>query len=103
MPERFTKERDDRLMNSILDKYSIETSEDGVKTGHFFCNREGAQALSNEVQGSHGNADAYGGNGKRFEEVWNHFDVNHDGLVESERMPQFLRMLLGNALDIDLQ
>ena len=39
----------------------------------------------------------------RFEDTWNHFDVNHDGLVEVERMPQFMRMLLGNALAIDLQ
>ncbi len=31
------------------------------------------------------------------------FDINHDGLVEVERMPQFLRYLLGNSLEIGLQ
>ena len=41
-------------------------------------------------------------NAQSFEEVWNHFDVNKDGLVEVERMPQLLRMVCG-ALDIDLQ
>ena len=41
-------------------------------------------------------------NGQSFDEVWNHFDVNKDGLVEVERMPQLLRMVCG-ALDIDLQ
>jgi len=40
-------------------------------------------------------------NASSFEEVWNHFDVNKDGLVEVERMPQMLRMMCG-ALDIDL-
>ena len=40
---------------------------------------------------------------EKFEDTWNHFDVNKDGLVEVERMPQFLRYLTGNALDISLQ
>tara|TARA_B110000305_G_C19209321_1_gene525054 strand:+ start:513 stop:638 length:126 start_codon:yes stop_codon:yes gene_type:complete len=38
------------------------------------------------------------------EDAFNHFDVNHDGLIEAERTPQFLRYLYPNgALDIDLQ
>ena len=29
-----------------------------------------------------------------FEELWDHFDVNKQGLVEIERMSQFYKMLL---------
>ena len=37
-------------------------------------------------------------------DAFNHFDVNHDGLIEAERCPQFLRYLFPQgALDIDLQ
>ena len=41
---------------------------------------------------------------KTVEDVFNHFDVNQDGLIEVERMPQFLRYMYPNGgLDIDLQ
>ena len=103
VPERFTQERDDRLMNSIIKNYSREVKLDGKLTGHFYCNREDAMALATEVYDNHKKHDGNSFEGAKFEETWNHFDVNHDGLVEAERMPQFLRMLLGNALDIDLQ
>ena len=87
IPQRFTEERDDRLMNSILENYAIEIKENGNPTGQFFCNKEGARALATEVRRTHKNANAYDGTKGRFDEVWNHFDVNHDGLVEADRMP----------------
>ena len=102
-PERFHAERDDRLMNSLINNYAREIKKDGEDSGHFFLAHDDAQAACAEVAKSHGQHDARADEDKeRFEEVWNHFDVNHDGLVEVERMPQFLRMFLGNALDIDL-
>ena len=75
---------------------------DGKETREFFLNKEGAKAVSDEVLESHSEANAEGGK-ERFEDIWNHFDLNEDGFVEVERMPQFLRMFLGNGLDIDLQ
>ena len=53
IPQRFTAERDDRLMNSILSKYAIEVNVDGENTGHMFCNEKGARALSEEVLATH--------------------------------------------------
>ena len=100
VPAKFGEERDDRLMNSMIKNYAREIKKAGELTGHFFLNREDARAASNEVLKTHSRANAVGSD--QFEAVWNHFDVNHDGLVEVERMPQFFRMLLGNALDIDL-
>jgi len=105
IPERFTAERDDRLMNSILDVYSHEVKIDGSLTGHNFSNKADALGVYNEVKRTHckhwgycKNADNIG-----FEDAFNHFDVNGDGLIEAERMPQFLRYVFGGGLDDDLQ
>jgi hypothetical protein len=92
MPERFTAERDDRLMNSMIKNYAREITNDGAKTGHFFLNHDDALAASQEVTETHmgwdaSRAKAYLGVDDAFENTWNHFDVNHDGLVEVERMP----------------
>ena len=116
MPGRFSEERDDRLMNSLIDKYAREVKDNDDKlTGKLFCNKEDALAVSKEVVATHmdgisaaqflSGGDSAGDEEpvNRFEDTWNHFDVNHDGLVEVERMPQFLRYLLGNALEINLQ
>ena len=110
IPPQYTLERDDRLMNSLLTKYAREVTKDGALTGHF--NQDDAKNVSMEVVQTHfgynsNEAEKYL-NGDRdgsniFEDTWNHFDVNQDGLVEVERMPQFLRMVLGNALEVNLQ
>ena len=116
VPERFTEERDDRLMHSIITNYAREVKNGDALTGHLFLSKSDARALANEVVANHKNADrnalADSGmdsgdleapDGNRFEDSWNHFDVNKDGLIPAEEGPQFVRMILGNALDIDLQ
>ena len=112
VPNQYTEERDDQLMNSLITKYAREVTNNGKLTGHLFCNKDDALAVSKEVVGTHfkytaAQAAGYlsGGSGGDpiFEETFNHFDVNKDGLVEVERMPQFLRMVLGNSLEINLQ
>ena len=105
IPARFTLERDDRLMNSLIGNYAREVVIDGKKTGQMFCNLEDAKNVLSEVIKTHpamgytslsGEVDAEG--------AFKHFDVNNDGLIEVERMPQFIRYALPNgALDIDLQ
>ena len=101
IPGRFTAERDDRLMNSLIGKYAREVTFNGQKTGQMFCNKEDAKGAFDEVTRTH---PMYQKNAGDFEGAWAHFDVNGDGLVEVERMPQFLRYAFPNgALDIDLQ
>ena len=105
IPSRFTLERDDRLMNSLIGKYAREVIIDGKKSGQMFCNLADAKSVLSEVIKTHpnmgytkleGEIDADG--------AFEHFDVNKDGLIEVERMPQFIRYALPNgALDIDLQ
>lgn len=107
MPEQYTEERDDRLMNSLIKNYALEMkNDDGKASGHFFLDKDGAQKVSSEVVHTHfqyNDEQAATYLGEKFEETWNHFDVNSDKLVEVERMPQFLRYLLGNSLTIGLQ
>ena len=107
MPERFDAERDDRFMNSMIKNYAREITADGANTGHYFLNHDDAFAASQEVVTNHmkfsdAKTKAFLGVDDKFEETWNHFDVNHDGLLEVERSSQFFRYLLGNALDIDI-
>ena len=105
MPNRFAEERDDRLMNSVIGNYAREIKVKGALTGVMMLNLEDATALAAEVKRTHvgmgysKQADSMG-----VADAFNHFDVNHDGLIEAERAPQFLRYLFPNgALDIDLQ
>jgi len=86
IPKRFTEEKDDRLMNSMIKNYAREVVQDGSLTGHMFLNKVDAKAASDEVRGTHEKHNGEG-TGDTFEDVWNHFDVNKDGLVEVERMP----------------
>ena len=53
MPKRFTQERDDRLMNSLIKNYAREIVVDGKQTGQMFLNKENAEKVSNEVLRTH--------------------------------------------------
>jgi len=108
MPRQYTEERDDRLMNSLIKTYAIEMKdESGNPSGHMFLNKEAARKVSAEVVSTHMKFDDKDGGAEylaeKFPETWAHFDVNTDGIVEVERMPQFLRFLVGNSLTIGLQ
>ena len=105
IPARFTLERDDRLMNSLIGGYAREVMIDGKKSGQMFCNLADAQGVIAEVIKTHPGMGYTKSSGDiDVEGAFEHFDVNKDGLIEVERMPQFIRYALPNgALDIDLQ
>ena len=106
VPDTFMAERDDRLMNSLISTYALEMKdENGQPSGHFFFDRDAARSASAEVVHTHFNYnDSKTESWLRdnFGSTWDHFDVNKDNLVEVERMPQFLRYMLGDALTIGL-
>ena len=87
-------------MNSLITQYAREVKKDGKLTGQMFLNKEDAQNVSNEVTKDHKKDTAT--DSVDFEGTWKHFDINNDGLVEVERMPQFLRYLTNGALNPDL-
>ena len=68
--------------------------------GHFFVDKYGAYAIAREVIATHlhlrGNALE-----KYFNEMvpdaWNRYDVNGDGIIEADRVPTFLRLIVGNV------
>jgi len=39
----------------------------------------------------------------RFEETWNHYDVNNEGVMEANWASPFMRALCKSEKDIDLQ
>ena len=83
VPLQYVAERDDRLMHSLITKYAREVKNaEGLSA--LFLNEEDAKAVSEEVVNNH-KADIAGP--VDFDATWNHFDINHDGLVEVERMP----------------
>ena len=87
VPSKYTTERDDRLMNSVISNYAREIKVNGQLTGQFFLNKQDAQRLYQEHLDSHAAQYGYNKVDNNFEQAWNHFDVNHDGLVEAERAP----------------
>ena len=104
MPERFSEERDDRLMNSVIKNYAREVKYKGKLTGVMMLNEADATALAEEVKRTHKGMGYRENEQMTPADAFRHFDVNHDGLIEAERAPQFLRYLFANAaLDIDLQ
>jgi hypothetical protein len=89
-------------MRSLIENYAIEMKDkDGKPTGNFFFDKAAAKSAAKEVVATHGSNDKSIIE-NNFEDTWNHFDVNKDALVEVERMPQFFRYMLGNALAIGL-
>lgn len=88
VPERFTLERDDRLMNSLISNYAVELRKDGKNTGLFYLDKEGTFDAAEEIVATHYKLDDKKSVLKtKFNKVWNHFDVNSDGLLEVERAP----------------
>ena len=98
MPKRFEEEGDDRLMNSLISSYAVEGNTDGKGNGKFFLTKNALRNVSDEVVGTH-----LGYTGKKkekfinakFNDLMENFDVNDDGFLTVDRVPQFLRMLLG--------
>jgi hypothetical protein len=108
MPTRFTQESDDRLMNSLIGRYSLEFRKpDGSGSHIFFLNEEGALAVATEAMSTAYHWDTkktaeYLAEDDLFKGTWDHFNVNKDGVLETAIVPQFLRKLIG-ATEYSLQ
>lgn len=87
-------------MRSMIMNYAAELKDDdGVPTGQFFMNSASTRRAGAEVLGTH--KGLKGAENKAyldtyFQRVWDHFDVNGSGMIEVEKMPQFMRMLLSD-------
>lgn len=101
-PERFSGEKDDQLMKSLINKYAIEgRGEDGKKNGKFYLDKAGATAVSEEVVETHlglkgDKKDAY--IKEHVPDLWSQWDVNDEGHVTADRIPTMLRKLVGDPV-----
>jgi len=94
VPEKFSKEADDRLMNSLISKYSLEGNTGGKPNGHFFLNKEGVTAVATEVVATH-----MGFKGEKLSNylkqnlpgLWNRYDVMQEGNLDADRVAVLLR------------
>ena len=106
IPEHFMAAGDDLFMRSMLKNYALEgKNKDGSPNGNFVMNEAVARAASKEVLASHKNlkgAELTGYLNQYFPRTWAHFDVNHDGKIGVEVMPQFVRFLASDqAMQLD--
>jgi hypothetical protein len=100
VPDQFTKEKDDRLMNSLIGRYSLEGNDNGQPNGNFYLDKDGAKAVAQEVVGTHfgfhgAKRDSYVS--QRLPEIWKNIDVNNDGIIDVSKGPTLLRMLVGDS------
>jgi len=88
----------DRLMNSLISKYSLEGNTDGEPNGHFYLDRKAINAVSREVIGTH-----FGWTGEKREnylkenvpKLWKYYDLLGEGFIDAAKGSPFLRSLLG--------
>ena len=101
VPEHFSAGSDDLFMKSMIMNYSDEGKDcddagECKPNGQFTMTEAATRAASAEVLGSHKGLKGAAGSEylkNYFERTWAHFDVNKDGRIGVETMPQFMRFL----------
>ena len=101
IPDRFETEADDTLMKSMYKTYAIEGEDkDGLPTGRFWVTKDSAKKACDEVVSTHlrlKSGDKTDYLEAQFPALWTRFDVNEEGRIEIDRMPQLLRSICGNS------
>ena len=100
MPDQFTQESDDRLMNSIIGAYAVEGNNEGTPTGNFYLTKAAGKNIAKEVVQTH-----LGFTGKKrddyvkenFPDVWGKLDVNNDGFIADQMGTTLTRMMVGDV------
>lgn len=99
-PAQFTEEKDDRLMHSLITKYALEGRTDNEPNGHFYMTKDATKRVTEEVIGTH-----FGFTGEKRDGMvkdamttqWPRYDNLGDGFVDVERVPVFLRQVVGEV------
>ena len=102
VPDRFEKETDDKLMESMYNNYATEGKDEktGKPNGHFWVTHDDAARAAAEVIETHlhlHGKDRSDYLKENFNSQWKRFDVIGDGKVDIDRMPAFLRLICGSA------
>ena len=99
-PDRFETEADDTLMKSMYATYATEGEKDHLPTGRFWVTKENAMKACDEVVNTHlhlNKDERKSYLDAQFPSLWTRFDVNEEGKIEIDRMPQLLRSICGSA------
>merc|ERR1712146_127839 len=99
VPDRFESEADDTLMRSMYQTYATEGKTEGWPNGHFWVYKKDALRAAHEVVSTHLKLDSAGADAYLkdvFPALWARYDVNDEGFLDIDRMPQFLRTACGN-------
>ena len=100
VPDRFEAEADDTLMRSMYQTYATEGKTEGWPNGHFWVYKKDAMRAAHEVVSTHLKLDSAGADAylkELFPAMWARYDVNGEGFLDIDRMPQFLRTICGNT------
>ena len=97
VPEQFATGSDDLFMRSMISTYAREgKTEDGEPTGVFSLTEASTRAAAAEVLATHKNlsgAELKDYLTEYFPRTWAHYDVNKEGAIGVEVVPQFMRFL----------
>ena len=102
MPAELEGPGSDKLMHSIVDKYSKEKFVNGKPTGQFFVDGKSARALAKDLVSTHvkpanGKAGTKAYVKERFADAWARVDPNGTGQVEAARITGFAREVVGGS------
>lgn len=100
VPERFSAESDDRLMNSLISKYALEGNEAGKGNNKFYLTRSGTKQVATEVVATHmkfSGSKLEGYVNEKMNALWKKYDVLGDGFVPADRVPVLLRSMIGDV------
>ena len=95
----------DMFTANIMRNYATEGVKDGKPNGLFFITKDQAKSLAAEVVQTHL---GYTGDQlkaflkKKFEETWEHYDVNDEGTIDANWASPFMRAMCKSVKDIDL-
>ena len=97
----------DTFTRNVLKNYATEgVTEDGKPNGQFFIVKDQCKELSKEVVGTHlglSGAKRDEWLGQHFDDMWTHYDVNNEGVMDALWVSTFMRALCKPVKDIDLQ
>ena len=106
MPEKYLGIGSDEFMAMLIEKYAVEGGKANKKpNGEFWMEWNGAERASRQVLQDYLHiteehaADIVCGN---FKATWQYFDINNEGKLPLDRMPNFFRHIVGNEVHLNL-
>ena len=110
VPEHFDNEEGqhvDSFTRNVIKNYATEgVTKQGLPSRYFFITKDQTKTISDEVIKTHlGYNDAKTKEfiSKKFEDMWDYYDVNKEGTIDANWAATFMRALCKPVKDIDLQ